>query len=197
MSDLPGTGVVISRGPGVTNLWIGDGPRLLEDARPRGTPRRMSTYGAPPPGDRGPAPEPYDPYATTPQPPPGSYPPPTEPASRFSRPERHAHPEGPGFTERAAEAAGRVARHVRTPETKEFFKTSEFGVWLAVSVLILLSAAIVGGDAVDAFTAEQAWRYVAIVTAAYVLSRGISKAGTRRDPADLGRSQREGANYPY
>lgn len=66
-------------------------------------------------------------------------------------------------------------------ETKASFKTSE--LWLSVAVIaaILISAAAIkGGDTggTDEFIARQAWLYVAIVTAAYAISRGLAKSGS-------------------
>jgi hypothetical protein len=91
---------------------------------------------------------------------------------------------GPGMGERVAHAGDAVARHVKTPETKEFFKTSEFVVWAVTVLGILISAVVVTeGDGTD-FSARQAWLYVAIASAAYIISRGIAKAGTRRGYGD-------------
>ena len=68
-----------------------------------------------------------------------------------------------------------------TTETKAAFKTSEFWLALAVIVGILVSAAAIkGGDTsgTDEFIARNAWLYVAIVTAGYLLSRGLAKSGS-------------------
>jgi hypothetical protein len=93
---------------------------------------------------------------------------------------------GPGFQERAAHAADVVARHVKTPETKEFFKTSEFLVWLLTCLGVLIAAAAIGGgdNGNDVFNGDKAWALVTAVSAAYILSRGLSKAGTRRGYGD-------------
>jgi hypothetical protein len=133
----------------------------------------VSSYpGQPPPG--GPAGQP--PPAP---PPPGAYP----PQGQYQQ-----YPgggEGPGLGERASNAADAIGRHVKTPETKEFFKTSEFVIWLLVTIGILVAAAAVGGDdGTDHFLADEAWRYVTIISSAYLISRGISKAGTRRGYGD-------------
>jgi hypothetical protein len=91
---------------------------------------------------------------------------------------------GPGMGERVAHAGDAVARHVKTPETKEFFKTSEFIVWALTTIGILIAAAVVTeGDGAD-FASRAAWLYVTIVSAAYIVSRGIAKAGTRRGYGD-------------
>ncbi|MFN2611904.1 MAG: hypothetical protein ABR536_00870 [Solirubrobacterales bacterium] len=71
-----------------------------------------------------------------------------------------------------------------TTETKQAFKTTEFWAFAAVVVAILISAAAVkGGDTsgTDEFIARQAWLFVAIVTGAYLISRGLAKSGSR-DP---------------
>jgi hypothetical protein len=71
-----------------------------------------------------------------------------------------------------------------TTETKQAFKTTEFWAMVGVVVAILVSAAAIkGGDTegTDEFIARQAWLYVAIVAGAYMISRGLAKAGSR-DP---------------
>jgi hypothetical protein len=69
-----------------------------------------------------------------------------------------------------------------TTETKSAFKTTEFVAMVAVVVGILISAAVIkGGDTggTDEFIARQAWLYVAIVAAGYMISRGLAKSGSR------------------
>jgi hypothetical protein len=84
-------------------------------------------------------------------------------------------------------------------ETKASFKTSEFWLALAVIAGILVSAAAInGGDTggTDEFIARQAWLYVAIVTGAYAIARGLAKSGSSepytadRDGDDRGNSGR-------
>ena len=68
-----------------------------------------------------------------------------------------------------------------TTETKASFKTSEFWLTIAVIAGILISAAAIkGGDTggTDEFIARNAWLYVAIVTAAYAIGRGLAKSGS-------------------
>jgi hypothetical protein len=67
-----------------------------------------------------------------------------------------------------------------TTETKHAFKTTEFWAMVAVVVGILVASWLVGDDdgANDAFTAARAWLYVAIVASAYIVSRGLAKAGS-------------------
>jgi hypothetical protein len=76
-----------------------------------------------------------------------------------------------------------LARRLTT-ETKQAFKTTEFWAMVGVVVAILVSAAAIkGGDTggTDEFIARQAWLYVAIVAGAYMIGRGLAKAGSR-DP---------------
>lgn len=74
-----------------------------------------------------------------------------------------------------------------TTETKQAFKTTEFWAMVALIIGILIASAVVGqgdgngSDNTDAFPAIRAWLYVAIVGAAYIISRGLAKAGSR-DP---------------
>ena len=82
-------------------------------------------------------------------------------------------------------------RHLAT-ETKQAFKTSEFWLVVAVIVGILVSAAAIkGGDTAgtDEFIARNAWLYVAIVTGAYAIGRGLAKSGSR-EPYTEDRSDR-------
>jgi hypothetical protein len=75
---------------------------------------------------------------------------------------------------------GRIRR--LTTETKQAFKTTEFWAMVALIVGILVASLIIGdgdnGDDGDAFPAVRAWLYVSIVGAAYIVSRGIAKAGS-------------------
>jgi uncharacterized membrane protein YcjF (UPF0283 family) len=77
--------------------------------------------------------------------------------------------------------AGAVRR--LATETKQAFKTTEFWAMVVVIVGILVSAAVIkGGDnGTDEFIARNAWLYVAIVAAGYMISRGLAKSGVR-DP---------------
>ncbi len=75
----------------------------------------------------------------------------------------------------------RTAERLST-ETKAAPKTTEFIAFVAVVVGILISAALIkGGDTngTDEFVARQAWLYVAIVTGAYMIGRGLAKSGSR------------------
>jgi len=85
----------------------------------------------------------------------------------------------------------------RLTETKQALKTTEFWAMVGVIVAILVSAAAIkGGDTggTDEFIARQAWLYVAIVAAAYLISRGLAKSGSSepyteaRDDGDRNRN---------
>ena len=84
-----------------------------------------------------------------------------------------------------------------TTETKQAFKTTEFWAMVAIVASILIASWIVddggSGDG-DGFPAVRAWLYVAIVAAAYIVSRGLAKAGSREpywaEPGDLPGSQK-------
>lgn len=94
---------------------------------------------------------------------------------------------------RAGSGSGVIAR--LTTETKHSLKTTEFWAMVAIIAGILIASAIVGqGDGngnsnVDAFPAQRAWLYVAIVGVGYMISRGLAKAGSREpywaDSSDL------------
>lgn len=94
---------------------------------------------------------------------------------------------------RASSRPSVVAR--LTTETKHSLKTTEFWAMVAIVAGILLASVIVGqGDGngsgnVDAFPAQRAWLYVAIVGVGYMISRGLAKAGSREpywaDEGDL------------
>jgi len=64
----------------------------------------------------------------------------------------------------------------RLPETKTFLATSEFWV-SAIAIAALLAAAYVLNDLRNV----DAWRFATWVAIAYVVSRGIAKAGSQRN----------------
>jgi hypothetical protein len=60
-------------------------------------------------------------------------------------------------------------------EAKAGFKTTEFVMMLAVVVAILIATYVADAD----LGANEGWRYISWVAAAYILSRGLAKAATR------------------
>lgn len=81
-----------------------------------------------------------------------------------------------------------------TSETKQAFKTTEFWVYVVALIALFIAGAVTGdgGDSTspgevgggDDLDAGQVWLYAAILTAAYMVSRGIAKAGLRGPEAD-------------
>lgn len=59
-------------------------------------------------------------------------------------------------------------------ETRRSVATSEFWVGFVSSILVL-----VAGYTDEALNVEHAWTLFSIITVAYLLSRGIAKAGSR------------------
>lgn len=80
----------------------------------------------------------------------------------------------------ASVRAGRVDRNTssgvrRLTETKSFAKTSEFFVWALAVVTTLIATYAKDSDSLQP---RQGWLYVAILSTAYMLSRGLAKAGS-------------------
>lgn len=84
----------------------------------------------------------------------------------------------PSMVDRATEFA---QRHIATRETKEFFKTSEFFVWVITTVGIFIAATTTN----EVYFADEAGTHFTWISMAYIVSRGLSKLGTRQD-ADRG-----------
>lgn len=65
-------------------------------------------------------------------------------------------------------------------ETKQATKTTEFFAWLAVTAGVLIAGLVTkagdGND--DRLLAQDAWLYASILTAAYLISRGLAKSGS-------------------
>jgi hypothetical protein len=124
------------------------------------------------------------------QPPAGAYPPQGyAPQQGYGGPQQgQGQGQGPGFGERAGELAQAVGRHVRTPETKPFYKTSEFLVWTLAVISVLIAGAVIDGGDTDTLRAGTVWTLVIVISFGYVISRGISKAGTKyNDGSQQGR----------
>jgi hypothetical protein len=69
---------------------------------------------------------------------------------------------------------GAPQRHVHDTETRPFFLTSEFLVY----VLLLMGLAITASTS-DSIDARFFWIWATIASVAYMLSRGIAKSGSR------------------
>jgi hypothetical protein len=73
------------------------------------------------------------------------------------------------------------ARQRRTTETKAAFKTTELMAYVAAVAAVLIAALVLDADDAGGMGARQAWLYVTILTAGYMISRGLAKSGSR-DP---------------
>lgn len=89
-----------------------------------------------------------------------------------------------------APAASRAQR--LSTETRRAFTTTEFWVYIAASAGILIAGLVTsaGDGADDRLPAKETWLYFAIVTAAYIVSRGFAKSGSR-EPYWAGGSNQE------
>lgn len=70
----------------------------------------------------------------------------------------------------------------RSPETKTFLATSEFWV-MAIAIAALAFA----GYVIDDITNATTWKYGTWIAIAYIVSRGIAKAGSQRTHELIGR----------
>jgi hypothetical protein len=78
----------------------------------------------------------------------------------------------------------RTGRPTRETETKQAFKTTEFWIYIVILLGLFIAGLVSDGgsdDAIDGFGAERVWLYAVILSAAYMISRGIAKSGSR-DP---------------
>jgi hypothetical protein len=84
-------------------------------------------------------------------------------------------------TARGAADVNRVNRPARGGETKAFYKTTEFVVFVVATLGVLLASFLVktSGAHEDYFRADQAWLYVVILSVGYMVSRGLAKSGSR------------------
>jgi hypothetical protein len=81
----------------------------------------------------------------------------------------------PGMGEmRLADGDGYVEQEEHTTETRRSIVTSEFWLFLILSVALLFFAYESGGDS---FSRDDGWRYVSWLAIGYFVSRGLSKAG--------------------
>jgi hypothetical protein len=65
-------------------------------------------------------------------------------------------------------------------ETKPFYRTSEFIVFIALAAVVIV-AGYSDRDSLDLF---RTWALVTALGAAYILSRGLAKAGSREGSRD-------------
>ena len=84
----------------------------------------------------------------------------------------------------AQEGAPRVATRerdadVRSTETKNFSKTSEFFVYVIAVAAVLIASLVV-----DGFNATEGWMFFTFLTIGYMVSRGLAKSGSREPYRD-------------
>jgi hypothetical protein len=93
-----------------------------------------------------------------------------------------SNPGRTGSTTPSRTAETRVSADRRpTPETKPFYKTTEFVAYLVAVIGVFVASQVVDttdGHA-DYFRADRAWFYVVLLTIGYMVSRGLAKAGSR------------------
>lgn len=113
-----------------------------------------------------------NPYPTAPQPGVGQ-PAPAQPAA----PQQHHVPQA---GQQGGPAPAKQHRPHRSSETKPAFLTTEFYTFIVVSLAILIAAAVVdNGEDGQGFGADKAWWYVTLLAVGYMISRGLSKVGSR------------------
>ncbi|HZF88240.1 hypothetical protein [Streptomyces sp.] len=97
------------------------------------------------------------------------------------------NPVGGAGQPTGADAAAHRPRRLST-ETKAAFKTTEFFVYIAAVIAVLIASMVVGDDEghADYFRADKAWLYIVILTVGYMISRGLAKSGSR-EPYDESR----------
>jgi hypothetical protein len=66
-----------------------------------------------------------------------------------------------------------------TTETKHALKTTEFYAYVAVMAAVLVAGAAIKGAGTDEFRADEVWLFATILTAGYMISRGLAKSGSR------------------
>jgi len=84
----------------------------------------------------------------------------------------------PGYETRTTDGRRYAPERTRRTftETKAFFKTSEFIVWVLSVAGVLIVTYI---DDPKSLSNWHGWLLVSLLSAAYMLSRGIAKAGSR------------------
>jgi hypothetical protein len=89
--------------------------------------------------------------------------------------------DAPNANASATDAPRTRVTTLRGDETKAFYKTTEFMVFIVATVGVLLASYLVQATdgRGDYFLADKAWLYVVILSAGYMISRGLAKSGSR------------------
>ncbi len=134
----------------------------------------MSTTPGPPPGGDPNYPQQVPPQGPPPGQPGGAYQAPPPPATSYPQQGYGGGGQGGGGGGGGPDVAEFARRHLRTPETKEFFKSSEFAVWLLTIIGVMIA-----GLSADDIEPSLVWILITILSFAYIISRGIAKSGTK------------------
>ncbi|GGU12114.1 hypothetical protein [Streptomyces lateritius] len=91
-----------------------------------------------------------------------------------------ANPAGTPGHRTGGDVTGQRTRRLST-ETKSALKTTEFFVYIASVIAVLIASMLVGTEEghTDYFRADKAWLYIVILTVGYMISRGLAKSGSR------------------
>lgn len=75
---------------------------------------------------------------------------------------------------------GAYATAPRGTETKPAVKSTEFYIYLLAVLGVLIASLVTGRNAAgqDTFRADEAWWFISLLTIGYLVSRGLSKAGS-------------------
>ena len=99
----------------------------------------------------------------------------------INNPAKVRHGDAPNANGPATDAQHTRVTTRRGNETKAFFKTTEFMVFIVATVGVLLASYLVQATdgRGDYFLADKAWLYVVILSVGYMVSRGLAKSGSR------------------
>ena len=98
-----------------------------------------------------------------------------------SNPATARRADAPNTRSVAADAQPARVTARRGGETKAFYKTTEFIVFIVATIAVLLASYLVkatDGHG-DYFQADKAWLYVVVLSVGYMVSRGLAKSGSR------------------
>jgi hypothetical protein len=98
-----------------------------------------------------------------------------------NHPAQVRHGDAPNANRSAMDAPRTRVITRRGDETKAFYKTTEFMVFIVATAGVLLASYLVKATdgRGDYFLADKAWLYVVILSVGYMVSRGLAKSGSR------------------
>ena len=98
-----------------------------------------------------------------------------------NNPAQVRHGDAPNANRSAMDAPRTRVITRRGDETKAFYKTTEFMVFIVATAGVLLASYLVQATdgRGDYFLADKAWLYVVILSVGYMVSRGLAKSGSR------------------